>query len=370
MNTDWESKIRVRNSANPAIAALLPEKRPFSWSYQRSSASIRGTNFEKLTPSELETYPWEIQIRSLTSDYESIVDTDTQGAGYFGPGVTFGTGANRVITHSVPREHPVSLAAYQHSIANGLQVGEPGQSSVSSRILQPGTSFAIGNSLASSVIPMARTEAQMDSGSPLADHSYLANTVLWDDWFLSGISPQTYSSFATTRSHEQVALDFFQSEEGLPTTKYKSDPGGTLPQDLVDNILAAAPNDEVALSLSAAHILVDGMFNVNSTSVEAWKSVLGSLRNSPSPAQDGSGVDTTATNDGTTQNGKTPTTGLLTPRHVEIDEQTLEDPQEDSQWIGYRVLEDVDITPLAEAIVEQVKSRGPFLSLSDFVNRR
>jgi hypothetical protein len=39
-------------------------------------------------------------------------------------------------------------------------------------------------------------------------------------------------------------------------------------------------------------------------------------------------------------------------------------------WDGLRVLTDAEINDLAEQIVEQVKTRGPFLSMGDFLNRR
>ena len=339
----------------------------------RLNPKVLSYNFEKLSGSEFETVPWEIQISPLNAFFDSIVDTSGNGAGYFGPGVLAVDGANQVITHSVPREHPVSLAAFQHSIANGIDQGGLGSGNPKSYILLPGVSHIVGNSLALPVIPMNQTEAKVldksgasDSDSdPLADHSYLANTVLWDEWFLSGISPQTYSTYTTKRSQRQVGLDFFQGTKSLPTGRYDPAPASRDPGALIDEILSATPNDDQKLSLGAAHIEVDGMFNVNSTSVEAWKAALASLKDQPSSAQNSSGKDTSVP-----KNDATSVSGLLTPRSLEILEEALDKPQEPNQWVGHRSLTDTEVSALAEAIVRQVKLRGPFLSLADFVNRR
>ena len=45
----------------------------------------------------------------------------------------------------------------------------------------------------------------------------------------------------------------------------------------------------------------------------------------------------------------------------------LRDP---AQWTGRRTLDEDEIDALARAIVEEVRKRGPFLCLADFVNRR
>ncbi len=338
----------------------------------RLNPKVFSYNFLSLSNSEFETYPWEIQVRPIYAAFENIVDAARSGAGYFGPGVTAASGVNQIITHSVPREHPVSLAAYQHSIANGLANGGEGATNIDNSILFPAIGHAIGNSLASSVIPKNRTESTIrdkseapQANKPLADHSYLANTALWDDWFLSGISPQTYPGFTSQRTQEEVAKAFFDQTADLPTQRYEPAKGGRDTAGAVSQILAATPKDDDALALPAAHIRVNGMFNVDSTSVEAWKAVLASLRNLPAPAQDASGKDISVS-----KVDNTPFISLITPLAEEIKEANLGDSRDANQWIGYRMLEDDEIAPLAEAIVKQIKLRGPFLSLADFVNRR
>ena len=322
-------------------------------------------DFQSLDPGEREAFPWEIKVEPLDSWFSPFISTASSGIGYFGADFTAQDGSNRVITHSVPREHPVSLATFQHSISNGLDIGGTGSALDQRKILLPGIGHAIGNSLASSIIPKNQTESSLTGNRPLADHSYLANLALWDDWFLSGIAPQTYSSFSSSRSKEQVAQDFFEGKKTLPVSRYKADLGNTDATDLVSEILAQPSSDPEKFTGPAAHIQVKGMFNVNSTSVSAWKAVLASLRNTPGSAQTNAGGDASYSS-----TDATPVSNLLSPLDSRIDPTTLGDHRGPNQWIGHRALEDDEIDFLAEAIVTQIKKRGPFLSLADFVNRR
>ncbi len=66
----------------------------------------------------------------------------------------------------------------------------------------------------------------------------------------------------------------------------------------------------------------------------------------------------------------TPVAGLLAPVDIIASGSGSSDPQDPAQWIGRRTLNDDEIDSLARGIVEEVRKRGPFLSLADFVNRR
>jgi hypothetical protein len=95
---------------------------------------------------------------------------------------------------------------------------------------------------------------------------------------------------------------------------------------------------------AASGILVEGAFNVNSVSVNAWKALFGSLRHVETP--DGYPLPRFAS-----------TLGTDHPVTEDVD-------------LGLRVLTEDQVDRLARAMVTEVKKRGPFLSMADFLNRR
>lgn len=162
--------------------------------------------------------------------------------------------------------------------------------------------------------------------SVVYDLSYEVNHSLWDEFFLSGGSKELLQSLA-------------ENNEPLPNGRLKLRTG-------------ADPDDLTDLARSARALMLDGAFNVNSTSVEAWKALLSSTRGAPL---------------GKAGRIPVPRTPLSGGEEWSADQGSADD---DSAWNGFRSLTDAEIDSLARAIVEEVKLRGPFLSLSDFVNRR
>ena len=163
------------------------------------------------------------------------------------------------------------------------------------------------------------------------DLSFEVNHTLWDRFFLSSGGRQDKAAFLT----DSLLHPLPNGRMGLVDARR----GATTVEDLTD------------FHRAASCLMVRGAFNVNSTSVEAWKAVLGATR--------GLGPD-----------GKprvvfprvlNPPGGAFTASDQASSEKT---------WSGFRALDDGEIQRLAEEIVKQVKLRGPFLSLADFVNRR
>jgi type II secretory pathway pseudopilin PulG len=165
-----------------------------------------------------------------------------------------------------------------------------------------------------------------ENDSVVYDLSYEVNHSLWDEFFLSGGSKARLSD---------VAED-----------------GGPLPNGRLKLRVGASPDDLADLKRSARTLMLDGAFNVNSTSVEAWKALLAS---------------TSGSKLGTSGGIPVPRSPLSKGEAWEAGSGSADD---DSAWDGFRSLSEVEIAALAREIVSEVKLRGPFLSLSDFVNRR
>ncbi len=368
----------------PLLASILSTKQPFmllSFNAKTEAGSDTGSrtlarfnpkalhvDFYDLSDQERDMLPYEYTVESLDSWKNRSLEQSPNGSAYFGGGMDAANGTSFVTTHSVPREPLFSLAGFQYSFANGFDIQKPkyGYATLNSREpMLPQIAHAIGNSYASPMIPSTSTESKLSGGRPLADHSYLANQGLWDDWFLSGIAPQTATTFGEPRSQRVVAADFFSGTGSLPVARYHPNLRGKDPADVSSSFFRSAVPSAEAITDIASLIQVDGMFNVNSTSVEAWKSLLGGRKGRPVLTRDTAGRESVKGGD-----GDTPVAGLFGPTDGVADGSGGDDLSDANQWTGRRTLSDEEIERLARSIVREVRKRGPFLSLADFVNRR
>lgn len=367
-----------------SVPEMLAAKSPFmvfSFSAKTETGTDTGTrflarfnprahhmDFYDLSTRERAMLPYEVRVEPLTSWKNRSLEVSTNGNAFFGGGLNAQYGSSFVTTHSVPREPVVSLAALQHSMANGFEVFRPkyGYATLNGREpMLPHISHAIGNSLAPAVLPPDRTSGSLPGPRPLADHSYLANLGLWDDWFFSSIAPRRSATAGVNMTQRVVAERFFNGTEDLRIRRYRPDLDGEDAGRLLGSYFSGATSNETAIREIASHLRVDGMFNVNSTSVEAWKAVLGGLKGRGIVVGDDSGGERVLS-----EGEGVAVTGLAVPRDMVAEGQGLTQVADAAQWSGRRRLSDEDIDSLARALVKEIRRRGPFLSLADFVNRR
>ena len=301
---------------------------------------------------------------AVSSPIMPRVDTVNQGCvGLYHDYVNYDgkvqAGARGAILFGVPREPMLSMIDFRHANLNYYL-----QSSA----------YQVGNSYASTQLGRYKTwgrvrridfqpHSDMNPGAQDSKFTFMVPTPYgdvtvrlfpWDlrNWnFELGTVRSTNSEF----NHQNVVLDqnFYLNQALFDGYFLSGDnrPGaiGVEPsnprfveyyrQERSDQPMDSSSPSSPSYQTNAGDLLVDGAFNVNSTSVEAWISQLTSLK----------------------ELGAAKT---YFPR-------TFTEPvNKDDLLAGWASLTDEQVALLATKIVEEVKLRGPFLSFSDFVNRR
>jgi hypothetical protein len=359
------------------------------------STPITGTAFiDRSDDDSFYHHGWNWWVEDINSVFEANVAVNRRNQGFYGGGYTPEMGTTNVVQQEIPVVPPISIASLSHAHLGGFSLAnEPLGPRASNTIeafqrttssgqggLFPHTLQAIGNSYAHPYIKPDEASTEWmrefsedirDRTVTLADHSYLANKALWDDYFFSSISPSITEIFEDPRrsNAERVAKRFFFEGEDLPNRRI-------VPylQDLDENQLskmfrdAHRPTGGLA-DLISSYLLVEGPFNINSTSAEAWKVFLSSLKGKNIAYLDKSGSMRAGLKLDEEEASGTPVSSFSLPNGAPR-QGSERDPADPDQWTNWRDLTDDEIEELAIAIVEQVKLRGPFLSLSEFVNRR
>lgn len=291
---------------------------------------------------------YQSHLRDVSSFDGAIQSTFNGQRAFWGASQEASIGRDKLPFFEIPRDPVLSLGALQHA--------NLGSSTFS-------TSYQFGNSWASTYLPLTQTgrieAGKISGGVPIYDTSYLVNEALWDGFFFSSISPVLKPGTAVapgrawestraqvTTSTRSILEDFVKNPEDNPLAnpRMKLYRDGRTNEQIVDDL-----TDPAGCRLAAAHLMVDGAFNINSTDLEAWTAMLAGLRGQEFRTEDGS---------------KTPSSETPFPRF------RYPGGNAGDNWNGYRVLSDDQIRELAAGVVAQVRSRGPFLSLSEFVNRR
>ena len=236
------------------------------------------------------------------------------------------------------------------------------------------------------------TRPVRNRSAPRVDHAFAANLALWDGFYFSGLNlpsnsytpgntpsnwpngpdlPTDGSILSLQEAYLQrpgvgvtgnvalfanIKLALEAGNNPLANKRMTFLPDGRPATDLTtslgaDRNLALTETDFPHPKYLARNSLYNGGFNVNSTSKSAWKAVLGALRGQRLPEGSGGAGTTTALTKFSRAISGTGTDGS-------------------EPWSKHRELTDAQIDELAERVVAEVRGRGPFMSLADFINRR
>lgn len=249
------------------------------------------------------------------SGYSDIDYEESGGAtlGYWGGATESVNGSTHALLFDILRENEelVSLGRLGH-VNWGVDGKHP--------------AYPLGNSFASVFYP---------ANAP--DYGYALNEALWDRFFMS-----TLPTSLTVRP------------EHLPNSRLRfHDAAGSAAEP-------AGIEGENGYQLAATRLVIDGAFNINSTSVEAWAAFLGSVQAADYAYSTASG-------------NRTDTDARPFPRlhnFHDTDPTAAGSSGGMREWTGYRRLTNGQLRSLAAKIVADIKARGrPARSLAEFINR-
>ncbi len=299
----------------------------------------------------------EVRLGSTDSSPGSSPPENAISTNALGEATTFfgrsSTGADAtdfqsLVLKEIPRLPLLSLGQFRHlepyySFPNSLFPVAAGLGFIRNSVL-----YSVGGSRAHAYIPTDSsafydpTPQSPGNLTPtmLIDDNYLSNEALFDRYFFSSIPGEYQNSNATNYYPFQQFNDAYIAAGGvLPLNRmiYYST-NGTPPT------VSSLQRYDTA----AAGLMLNGGFNINSTSFEAWKAFLASS----------SGTNLAGVTQGDTPFPRFSNAGAFSA----------------GLWNGIAKLDsasnDIALNNLAQAIVTEVKRRGPFLSLADFLNRR
>jgi hypothetical protein len=202
------------------------------------------------------------------------------------------------------------------------------------------------------------------TSTQLLDHSVLANHALYDRFYFS-----TFATRGGTKP-DDVFEQFINGSVPLASQSFQPYlPGGKTVTNAKDDLFASGKPKDGTYKTAAEYQMIRGPFNVNSMNVQAWKAMLASMnksdvstlwaRTAGLETSNASGVPVTAMS---LLNGGANRTAAVDASKI--------DNEKSNNWNGYRVLTEPELETLATKIVAEVRDRGPFLSMSEFVNRQ
>jgi hypothetical protein len=295
-----------------------------------------------------------IPMTSFTDFPDGIAIDPRSNRGYFGPSDSVAEGSSFVNMLHVPLAPAASLGGF---VSANLASG-----SLLPRVMHP-----FGNSRAHPLIPSNKVTS--NAGVPMLDHSYLLNDGLWDTYYFSSFTPYggaTGGVMLESKSVGEVITGVLDgTEPALNSRMIPAVPAGD-PKKAAEELVALT--DIERARTTAKHVAISGSFNVNSTSVDAWRAVLSSLRDRTIHGLKLDATGAAVSKERYETTNETPLIRVSKPL-------AGSNPASHLRWAGFRTITDDEVKKLAENIVAEINLRGvedsaPPLTLAEFVNRR
>lgn len=312
---------------------------------------------------------FEYRLEKLTGWDSDIIQTTVSSHpagpnhGFIGSGRTFQTGQTHFGHSEIPFLPMLSLSQFRHAgTGDGAAVLRATHWGFNSTPLPPYVDHAVGNSYAHPLIPGHASKSRN-----LYDQSYNINEVLYDHYFCSSLAPQTIPLFDSKRSMDEVWKQFVEDGTPMLNPRHVLWRGNASDEELNEVVFQSGSRlQSNAYKSIAAHLMIKGGFNVNSTSVEAWRAFLSSCRHQSLRVFEPFGGGGRPTVKTVVAKG-TPFSNTGVPLGGSIDDSPGD---VGLHYRGFRDLSDEQIGELAERVVEQIRRRGPFRKVSEFVNRQ
>ncbi len=386
--------ISVKWSQNPQIGTYPENKDYRTKIWQHSSPLFWGSQMRNASDLSRTYSPYQFEVKHHNDPegfapitIANVLNNDgTRLTTFGGPGAEQ---VNKISATEIPIHMPYSIAGFAGArLTPGWYTqGNDSVSTIAKRFsYQSGVpGVGIGNSFSDPMIPADRVFIHSEiSGDKehgdFWDHALMANDGVWDSWFASSISnrPTQIGSnnkedftevLQTVIGDKKNAMASASSLEVLPNSRFSLNPGS----DKVDTVISEL-SESAGYKKSAKYISVEGAFNVNSTSMKAWKAMIKGLKDRQ--------LLYNSTDNGISVMNQDKNTTYFSRFGVAGNDQSHVDDYGSigitngltdgvaQAWSDLRKLDETTMERFTENLVAEVKKRGPFLNMAEFVNRR
>jgi len=347
---------------------------PLFWGGQMPTASELGRLYS----------PYQFEVKNANSDFfpitiSNILSNDgTRLSPFGGPGAEQ---VNKIVAAELPFQQPSSLAGFAGCRLTPGWYRSDSKAAIAKRFAyQSGVpGVGIGNAFADPMLPADKVFSHNEIMGDAAlgdfwDHGLMINDALWDSWFASSLAARPSSLGGTGREELKTVLQQAFSTDassnrasGIANRRFMPDLQGKPSEAVVEEL---ARTDE-GYKHASKYLTVAGGFNVNSTSQRAWEATLLGLkkrkilysRNGRPSVLGNSQTAFSRFGGASSDKSHVDDYGSIGVTPGIPDGEAM-------AWSDLRTLSDSQIRSLARNMVKEVRKRGPFLNMSDFVNRR